>query len=86
MILPENKIKSKTIGTIKLEPLQFRVVNDCGNNFMPVLNFFMDESCIIYNGSFLKQQISYNLGMKLDFFNPRSASWQPIIETFLMSF
>ncbi len=42
---------------------------------MPVLNFFMDESCLMYNGSFIKKQISYNLGMKLDFFNPRSASW-----------
>lgn len=32
-----SKIKSKVKGAINLEPVQIKVINDCGNNFMPVI-------------------------------------------------
>lgn len=35
----ENKIRNKSKGILKLEPIQVRIVNDCGHNFMPVINF-----------------------------------------------
>jgi hypothetical protein len=36
----------------------------------------------MYSGNPLQLKLGYELAFKLDFFNPRSASWEPIIETF----
>jgi hypothetical protein len=35
----EKVIKSRMKGNVTLQPMQIKVVNDCNNNFMPVLNF-----------------------------------------------
>lgn len=81
----EKAIKDKTKASVKLEPIQIRVVNDCNNNFMPVINLIIQESNLMYNADPITSHLTDVLTLKLDFFNPRSASWEPIIEAFSLS-
>lgn len=53
---------------------------------MPVINFVAQESCLMYSSDAYKSLYMLVLTFKLDFFNPRSASWEPIIENFRISF
>ena len=62
-------------ATFNIEPMQVRVVNDCDNNFMPVMNFVLQESKVLFSQDPIKGHLSQALTMKLDFFNPRSANW-----------
>ena len=81
----EKKIKNKMKATFTLEPMQVRVVNDCDNNFMPVMNFVIQESKVLFAQDPIKGHLSQTLTMKLDFFNARSANWEPVLETFQIS-
>ena len=67
---------------IKLEPIQFEIVNDCNNNFMPVLQFIMQESKLLFEMDALKMHYSQNLIFNVGFFNPRSSSYEPVIEKY----
>lgn len=49
---------------------------------MPVINFIIQESNLLYHANVIKSELTDAITLKLDFFNPRSASWEPIIETF----
>lgn len=49
---------------------------------MPVINFITQETRILFSGDAIKNHLTTSLTIKLDFFNPRSANWEPIIETF----
>lgn len=58
-----------------LQPIQIKVINDCNNNFMPVLNFILQESTLFFSADAIKSHIGNTFIMELDFFNPRSANW-----------
>lgn len=81
----EKKIKDKMSATFVMQPLQMRIINDCDNNFMPVMNFIMQESKILLHQDPIKTHLSQNVTLKLDFFNPRSSNWEPVLETFQIS-
>lgn len=67
-------------ANVKLEPMQIRIVNDCDNNFMPVINFVLQESIILFRSDAIKSHLSQqNITMKMDFFNARSSDWEPVI-------
>lgn len=55
--------------------MQIKVVNDCNNNFMPVINFIIQETKALFSGDAIKNHLTTSLTIKLDFFNPRSANW-----------
>lgn len=64
-----------------------RIVNDCDNNFMPVINFILQESTILFRADAIKSHFSQqDITIKMDFFNPRSSDWEPVIESFRLSF
>lgn len=52
---------------------------------MPVVSFIIQETKIIFESDAIKAHLTNVLTMKLDFFNPRSANWEPIIESFRIS-
>lgn len=81
----EKRIKDKMVANMRLEPIQIRVVNDCNNNFMPVINLIIQESNLMFSSDAIKTHLANALTIKLDFFNPRSANWEPVIETFNIS-
>lgn len=66
-------------ANVIIQPMQVKIVNDCNNNFMPVLNFITQQTKVMLSGDPIKTHLGVFLTMKLDFFNPRSANWQPVI-------
>lgn len=72
-------------ATFSIEPMQIRMINDCDNNFMPVINFVMQESKILFVQDPIKGHLSQSVTIKLDFFNPRSSTWEPVMETFQLA-
>ena len=51
---------------------------------MPVIKFIIQESEPMFSSGLVKSELSYNLTFNLNFFNPRSSKWEPIIEKYQM--
>ncbi len=60
---------------VSLSPISFLVINDCNQNFMPVLRFILQESKPTFESDVLKSHLSLRLLFNLNFFNPRSSKW-----------
>lgn len=69
-------------ASLQIKPIQLLIINDCNNNFMPVLQFVIQESTVIFDSNPLKSHLFYNLCFKLNFFNPKASKYEPIIEKY----
>ena len=74
----QNKMKIK--GSI--EPIQFELINDINNNFMPVLRLIIQDIDPLVDQYLIKNHTMISSCISLYFFNPRSSIWEPIIEPF----
>lgn len=66
--------------------MKFVIINDCGRNYIPVLLIEVQKPELIYFGQSRNNQLASVFIICVNFFNPRSASWQPIVEKFRASF
>jgi hypothetical protein len=76
----EMQTKMKIIGSVGA--MNFEVVNDCGRNFMPMLRLMVEESEPAMQQVLLTTEIILVPILTLEFFNPRSSRWEPIVEPF----
>ena len=49
---------------------------------MPVLQFILQESTLLFSSDALKMHYFQNLIFNVGFFNPRSSSYEPVIEKY----
>lgn len=66
----------------EIEPIQFELVNDFNNNFMPVLRFMIQDISPLIDQYLIKNHTMVTCMISLYFFNPRSSQWEPILEPF----
>lgn len=76
----EIQSKTKVVGTIA--PVQIEVINDCDNNFMPVLRLLLEDTSPAMHQTVISTELFVVPILSLYFFNPRSSRWEPIIEPF----
>lgn len=62
--------------------IRIEIVNDCDNNFMPVLRLLIQDTQPAMHQNILETEVFVVPIISLYFFNPRSSRWEPIIEPF----
>lgn len=83
----KKKVIQQTKASIGLQPFMIQIINDCDNNFMPVISFAIQGSALLFESGPIKQNhlSLQNITLKMDFFNPRSSEWEPVLESFGVS-
>ena len=76
----EIQLKTKMVGTIA--PMQIEIINDCDNNFMPVIRLLVEDTSPAMHQTVISTELFVVPILSLYFFNPRSSRWEPIVEPF----
>ncbi len=60
---------------IDLNPIELMIINDCDQNFMPVLKFVIQKTTPTFESDIVQGRLNLILTFGLSFFNPRSSKW-----------
>lgn len=71
----EKPILEKMRALVNLNPIELLIINDCDQNFMPVLKFIIQKTTPTFVSDVLKGNLNITLTFGLSFFNPRSSKW-----------
>lgn len=72
-IAKEIQSKTKLVGTIA--PMQIEIINDCDNNFMPVVRLLIEDTSPAMHQTVISTELFVVPILSLYFFNPRSSRW-----------
>ncbi len=68
-------ILDKMKARVNLSPLELLIINDCDQNFMPVLKFVIQKTIPTFESDIVQGHLNVILTFGLSFFNPRSSKW-----------
>lgn len=68
-------VKQRTQVNALIRPVQIVIVNDCGNTFMPIAKFIVQEFSPLFDSILMKSHLTVAIVLALHFFNPRSSKW-----------